>query len=608
MARTTLTDYTRFNEDATDAELVALKDKWLANSQPYHDWMLLYQNKSLAYYAGDQTYKNEVSPYNSDTVYNRIFEGTETIVPIVTGSSHQFVCVPGAENELSIANARALQTVLARKYTSLDAQKKNETVVRDMILKRFGVIEYGWNPDTDDIDWWTIDPRNVIVPRMKCDAHDLPYIMVMEEYTAGELEENFPGVDLTQLTKGNAPAQIQTTNYTPVGVINIMRPMEDLYLILKVVTNDYWVWMQNNTVIRREKNLYWDWDGEDEKVAVTRPSGKVVKKSFKRFYNFLDRPQKPYVFFTPFTTGDSPIADASLAEIAMPIQDDINIQKRQIANNLVRMGNGQVYIDADSLTDEVIEQISSEPGLILVGKGLASENRIRREPGTPLPTAHFNNLAASIQAFDNVFGTHGSVRGASSSQTLGGQVIDRQQDLSRIDQFTRELNRGMGRLANGLTQLMKMFYDEAHVIPIIGKDMSISFMPFTRDQIDDNVILEVKSGTPVMLDPVARSNRAIQLWQLGGIDPETFFSELQFADPQEMAEKLAAWKQGQLLQDSQAKIAVAQAGAQAKAAAASDVVPERGAETQNDSVSRATQDIGKSGRADLSAVMKTANT
>ncbi len=602
-------DNLRFDENTPDDDLVRLKDKWLAESQPFHDWMLLYQNKCLAYYAGNQTLKNEVSPYNSDTVYNRIFEGTETIVPIVTGAAHQFIAIPGAENEVSIQNAKALQKVLERKYVDLDIQKKNETAVRDMILKRFGIMEYGWNPDTDDIGVWAIDPRNVIVPRMKCDAHELPYIMVMEEYTAEDLEENFPGVDLSKLTKGNNPAQVQTTNFTPVGATNVLRNTENVYLVLKVVTDNYWCWFQNNVVIRREKNLYWDWSGEDVKVAVTAPSGKVRKKTFKRFYNFLDRPQKPYVFFTPFTTGDSPIADASLAEIAMPIQDDINVQKRQIANNLVKMGNGQVYIDSDSLTDEVIEQISSEPGLVLVGKGLASENRIRREPGVQLPNAHFNNLAASIAAFDNVFGTHGSVRGASSSSTLGGQVIDKQQDLSRIDQFTRELNRGMGRLADGLVQLMKMFYDEAHVIPLIGRDGAISFMRFTREQIDENVILDVKNGTPVMLDPVAKSNRAIQLWQLGGIDPESFFDQLNFADPQEMAQKLAAWKQGQLLLESQLRMNEAAAGVQAKAAAdGGGGDPARKAETPNDSVSRVVAALGGGGKADLSGVLKTANT
>lgn len=609
MAKEKYKDYFRFDETASDDELVRQKDKWLASSMPYHDWILLYQNKSLAYYNGDQTLKNEISPYNSDTVYNRIFEGTETIVPIVTGTAHQFVCIPGAENEVSVQNARALQEVLQRKFIDLDMQKKNEVAVRDMILKRYAVFEYGWDIENDDIGVWNVDPRNVVVPRMKCDANELPYVMVMEEYTSEDMEEHFPGVDLTKLSKGKAPAQIQTTNYTPVGVINILRPTEDLYLILKVVTDNYWVWMQNDVVIRREKNLYWDYDGEDEKVAYTRPSGKVVHKKFKRFYNFLDRPRKPYVFMTPFTTGDSPIADSSLAEIAIPIQDDINVQKRQIANNLVKLGNGQIYIDSDSLTDEVIEQISSEPGLILVGKGLASENRIRREAGVPLPTAHFNNLAASIQAFDNVFGTHGSVRGASSSETLGGAVLDRQSDLSRIDQFTRELNRGTGMLANGLVQLMKMFYDEQHVIPIIGKDKAISFLRFTRDNIDENVILEVKSGTPVMLDPVARSNRAIQLWQLGGIDPETFFEELQFANPEEMAQKLQAWKQGQLMLESQTRIQEAQAGVQAKAAAdMATAGEERGAETQNDSVSRATQDVGSRGKVDLAGVLKTANT
>lgn len=622
-------DNYRFNESATDDDLVEIKNKWLKESQPYHDWMLLYQNKCLQYYRGNQTLRDEVSAFNSDTVYNRIFEATETIVPIVTRSAHRFVATPGDESELSITNAKSLQKVLERKYGDLEIQSKLEIVVRDMILKRFGIVEWGWDIENDDIGVWAIDPRNVLIPRFKLGANSLPYVMVVEEYTREELEDNFPGIDIDRLTQGATPAQVQITGYSPVSSIDITRDTSRLYYVLKVVTDDYWCWFQNDIVIRKEKNRYWDWDGEDEKVAVTRANGKVVKKTFKRFYNFLDRPTKPYVFFTPFTTGDSPIADMSLAEIAIPIQDDINIQKRAIVNNLVRMGNGQVYIDADSLTQEVIDQISSEPGLILVGKGLASENRIRREQGVPLPQAHFQNLQLSLLAFDNIFGTHGSLRGMSTARTVGGQTMDRMQDLSRIDQFTSEVNRGMNLLADGLTQLMKMFYDEPHVIPLIGRDGALSFLSFTRKNIEDNVILDVKSGVPVMLDDQARSNRAIQLWQLGGIDPESFFEELNFSDPQDMAKKLAAWKQGQLLLEAQVRAQETQAGIAAKAqadaalaaggggappapvkppAGGSGGMPMRRAEVPAASADRARMALSGSGKVDLSGVLKTANT
>ena len=78
-----------------------------------------------------------------------------------------------------------------------------------------------------------------------------------------------------------------------------------------------------------------------------------------------------------------------------------------------------------------------------------------------------------------------------------------------------------------------------------------------------------------------------------------------------MAQKLAAWKQGQLLLETNLRMQEAAAGVQAKAAADAEAnggLPARKAETQNDSVSRATQKVGGGGKSDLAGVLKTANT
>ena len=588
----------KFGEGATDADIVATVQHWLKNSKPYHDELLKFQERSLKYYKGNQTDRDEIPTHKSNTVYNRIFEATETLVPIVTSSAHQFLAVPGENSEVSIKNARALQLVLSRKYTDVEMPKKLEMATRDIILKRFGVLEWGWDNDIDDVNVWVLDPRLVLVPRLRCDINSpsFPYVLVIEEYDRSELVDNFD-VDPEELTMGKS----QLTVSIPED-----RTSDDVYLVIKAVTNDYWVWIQGDKILKREKNQYWDYTGEETSYIKRSKNGRKRQKKLMRFYNHLDRPQKPYVFLTPFITGEAPVAETSLAEVAIPMQDDINTQKRQIVNNLVKMGNGQVYIDSDALPQELIDQITDEAGLILVGKGLASENRIRREAGTPLPNAHFANLQASISAFDNVFGLHSSTRGAGQSKTLGQDVLNRQQDFSRVDQITRELNRAMNRVADGLTQLMKMFYDDVHVIPIVGKDDALEFLHFTRENIEDQVAIETKSGTPVLLDPVARSNRAIQMWQLNAIDPESFFEEMSFGDPKHMAQKLAAWKQGMLVFESQLKaqeaISVADATAGAKTTAeGTPKAPggERKAETPQDSQARSLRDTMNRGRAPL---------
>lgn len=587
--------FLKFGMDVSDEDNVTTINQWLRESRTWHDVMLLRQNKSVQYYLGYQTDMDEIPVFNSNSVYNRIFEATETIVPIVTGTAHQFIAVPGNESELSLQKAQRLQKVLTKKYDDLEIQRKLENIVRDIILKRFGVMKWFWNSMTNDIDVKEVDPRLILIPKLRMDANDpaMPYIMELQEYTREEMADFFPGVDLKDLVFGRdmeypQPPTFQNQNRAPV------------YQVIEVTTNEIIMWKQRDKILKKIPNPYFDFEGEETKVKKTQENGKVKETTYQKFRNHFDYPTKNYVFFNPFTTGDAPVAELSLAEVALPIQDDINTQKRQIINNLIKMGNGQVYVDADAIPKELVDQITSEPGLVIEGKNLASENRIRREAGTPLPNAHFANLQESIVAFDNVFGTHGAVRGAGDSETLGGQILNRQQDISRIEQITRTINRGIARIANGFTQMMKMYYDETHVEKILGKDGAIEFVMFNQDDIEDDTVVYVKSGTPPILDPVARYNQAIQLWQLNAIDPETLFERLEFGDPQAAAQKLLAWKQGQLLFDSQLRQTEAVVGAEAKAVNKAAGEVERDVETSANVIQRAEQGLGGGGAAPLS--------
>lgn len=586
-------EYIIFGEGTSDEKLVEKIDSWVKTSQTYHDYLLSHQNKMVNYYEGNQTDRHMVAPHNSDSVYNRIFEAIETVIPIITGGAHQFISMPAEENDISMARAQRVQKVLNKKYEDLEIRRKLENVSRDMMLKRFGVLEYGWDIDTDDIGVWVRDPRTILIPKYRVDPHDLPYVIKLAEFDEEDFQKFFPDAKTEELKKG-----------TSIEIGKGNNEVDDkMYQVLVVYTDEYWVWKHGDTILKQMKNPFYDWDGVEVEEIETEQNGKIKTYTQIIYSNHLARPEKPFVFFTPFTTGDAPVANTCLAEIAAPIQDDINVSKRQILDNLRRMGNGQVYIDTDALPQEVVDAITNEPGLILMGKNLASENRIRREPAVQIPASHFNNLVDSIQAFDNVFGTHGALRGDSQSETLGGQILDRNQNLSRVEQLTRELNRGVSRLVQGFVQMMKMYYTDEKAFQILGKDGAVEFIKFISDDIEDGVVIQTKSGTPPVLDPVGRYNQAIQLWQLNALDPETLFERLEFADPQLTAQKLAAWKAGQLVFESQLRQQEAQQGAEAEASMAEAENPDgRDVENSDDVINRAKEAMRGGGEAPLSNV------
>lgn len=542
----------KFEAEATDKELVETINHWKNESETYHEKILSKQKISLEYYHGKQTDVEDVPGYLSNTVENRIFEATETLVPIVTANVHKFTVLPGSEDEKAVARAENLQLVHARKYETLNIQEKLEEITRDMIVQRFGVLKYEWDHDIDDIGVVRIDPKLILVPRIRVNPHKLPYVIELQGYSRSELEEDFPKIKPDDV--------IAMADRIEVGD----RERKDDVQVLFTTTDEYWVWSVPGKILDRMANPYWDFAGTKEKVTEIGQSRKKRKEILK-FFNHLNRPEKPYIFFGAFNLSDGPLPKTSIVEVAIPIADSINVQKRAIINNLRMMGNGQVYVDSDSMTEEQAANMTNKAGLVLRGEGLASEGKIKREPGVPLPNAHFANLQHSEQTFDNLFGVHSATRGAAQAKTLGQDILSRQQDFTRGDMITRVLNRGVARLANGLTQLMKMFYTENHVIKILGEEGAITFVNLNRDEIDDHIEIYVKGDAVLPMDEVSKRTEAVQLWQLGALDPTTLFERLKFPNPEKSAQRLILWKQGLLDQETQAKIQQDSAAEQAKA-------------------------------------------
>ena len=268
------------------------------------------------------------------------------------------------------------------------------------------------------------------------------------------------------------------------------------------------------------------------------------------------------------------------------------------------MGNGKMYVDDDAMSEEESSNITNEPGLVIRGKGLASQNKIRQEAGLALPNAHFSNLQHSEVTFDNIMGVHSSTRGQTEAGTLGQDILSRQQDFTRLDIITRVLNRGVARLANGLVQLMKMYYTENHVIRILGGEKAVEFIKMHRRNIEDKIEIVVKSGTTLPMDEIALRTEAVQLWQLGAIAPITLYRRLKIPNPEKEVANLMMYKQGMLDMETQAKLKEMQAqaamGGQAQAQGGSGTKAEtpqtagegRGTESFLDVVQRAREQLG----------------
>lgn len=559
-----LTEEKKFDDSVVEKDLIVQIEDWIKESQTYHDYLLQKQKITEQYYLGQQTERNFIPEHQSDTVENRIFEGVETLVPIATSSAHSFIVMPGSDNEKSGERATKLQKVLDIKYRTEFVQRKLEETARHLLLYRFGVIKWCWNYPTDDLAVKVIDPRLMLIPKLRCDPHDLPYKIEIQEYTPEEIKDYFPEFKnfeklpkAKRIDKGEGKSESKKT-----------------FQVFEVWTNDYVVWYCGGEILKKEINPYFDFENRNN--------------------NFLDDPRDPFVFFTTFNISDEPVGSISLVESVLDIQDEINVQKRQIIDNLRMMGNGQWLMDKSAMSKEEAESITNETGLVIMGADIVSGNKVKREQAVPIPTSHFANLQDSKVAFDNIFGLHSATRGASAAKTLGQDILNRQQDLTRIDLITRVLNRGVQRLAEGLVQLMKMFYTEAHVFRYLGSEGAVEFVELNSGEIEDGTEIIVKSGRSPEYDRQQLGNMAIQLFQLGAIAPSDLYRILDLPDPETLEQNLLRYKTGQLSMETQAEMQKLQYGGAVKAATTPAPEAGRGVETPQNVISRSRQEMGGS--------------
>jgi len=501
----------------TDNELVTLITNWEMESTSYHDELKREQDLCEQYYLGNQTKRDRVPAYLSNHVTNRIFEAIETAVPIITSKPPEFEVKPNTSSEEDVLLAEDIQNILSEEFDKLDVKEKLEVAARHMLMFRFGVLKPFYNTETKNVDVRYIRPQLIYIPKYGQNVHELPYVMEKQNYTYQDLIDYFGEEKIKDKITSN-------TEEKEAGEPN------KLYPIWEVHTNDWTAWKSGGNILKSEKNQYFDW-GNGEK-------------------NFFEYAQKPYVFLTTFTYGKGLVSSPSTVYQSIPINDAINTVIRKVIDHVVKMGNGAWLIDKETMTfEEAKERINNAAGIILHGNGVARQDMVRRDAPVPLP-GHFFSMLSSLNAqFDNLWGLHSTTRGERQQQeTATGRQLLKQADLGRMDMFVRTIERAVDDLGDWFLQLMKMFYDQDKVYQVLTPEGAMRFINFKGSSIKKGFKVRVKAGSTLPTDREAEATRAVQLWQLGALDPITLYRKLNYPNPEQMAEMLMKWKTGQLTQ------------------------------------------------------------
>src|SRR3990167_7641384 len=474
-----------------DSELVTKINSWLAESKDFYTTLYEAQKKSEDYYLGKQTKRDQVPNHLSNFVQNRIFESVETILPIITSKPAEFIVKSPDVSELGPMKARKVQMELSDLYDRLQISQKLEDASRSALNYRFGVLKVEWDTNTDKPTLKFVRSQRIRIPNYGGRfVKGLPYLIEKIDMDFQEIKDFF----------GEKTANELASMSKPEGGAEEDMPINKRVWTIQEVWTDWWrCWKYENKILKKEKNPYWSED---------------VSK------NHLNKPRKPYFLIAPFSLGRSPIPETSLVEQSMPIQDSLNAIGRIIINHATKTGNGAWLVDSETMTKEEADQIRNEAGIIIYGRGVANPSLLRRDSPPSLPNYPFELWSGLNSALDNLFGVHSTTRGErEGKETARGRILLKQADLGRLDYIVREIDRAVQEMGDGFVQLIKLFYTDKRKIKFFGTGSEMEVLDISQEDVEDGVEIMVRSGSTLPQDETTMADQAIQLWQLGAIDP-----------------------------------------------------------------------------------------
>jgi hypothetical protein len=292
-------------------------------------------------------------------------------------------------------------------------------------------------------------------------------------------------------------------------------------------------------VLDKHKNPNFNYDESEEKIT-----------------NHFAKPKKPYTFLAMFSLGEQPHDVTSLIEQNIPNQNLISKRTMQIDVNLSRQNNS-VAFSGDNFTQQTAKQASQafEKGNpVLVPSGRPIGEAIIRFPAESYPDAAFRELESNKQNLRSSFGTQGiTAEQPNEERTARGMILNQQRDSTRIGGGIGDaLEQFVDNVFNNWVQLYYVYYDEPHEAKILGGMQGMEYATLSTDRFIARVVISVGAGTMAPKDEISERNQAMQLAEMGWLDPKSLFSILDIPDQENVAERTVMWmlnKQGYIQQN-----------------------------------------------------------
>jgi hypothetical protein len=579
--------------DLNEEELNKSLDAKIAASRSYYKntldfWKKMEEAENI--WLGHQLDEEEMYPWQLPYVDNVIFRDIETIIPIAVSRVPAPQAIPAKDTPESKQLAADLEKQLEYGFSMRreNMRSKVRMALRHLMIYRLGVIKWLWDENLGEAGDYTF---KVIRPtKLYAFDHTTPYpnkldfIVELVSESAKQAAKKFPNKrdELYQMLDIKRESdEDKTFTYEEVWFS---------YFDKEGLPQECVLWRYKDTILKKMKNPNWDYKGEEapieppapmmtpqapemgvaqqrmgvppmggamqppgmpmqgmapmgmpEETGVFTPPMELAEAGKPVFRNFLENPEKPYIFMNYLNLGKQLVDDTSLLFQSWPMQRTSNKRGMQITE-MADKAQGKLAISTDFITAENAELITDDPKEHIIGTGNVRDGVVTL-PGQGPDASLFNDKVHNLTEIDNLMGTHSTTRGERNEQeTLGGRQILREGDFGRIDDLVQEaIEPTFAKAFQVATHLMKLRYTEPHYAKLTGTDGQFDMVTFSQDSIEDGIEVMVQAGSSLPVDKVFRRAEALELANSKSIALDDLYERLGWDNPKESALKVLAF-------------------------------------------------------------------
>lgn len=265
-----------------------------------------------------------------------------------------------------------------------------------------------------------------------------------------------------------------------------------------------------------------------EDVVLTVVNGTVVSQS-----GFYGHGEYPYTKFEHIPSGMF-YADAVIADL-IPLQREYNRTKSQIIEGKNRMAKPQLRAPKGSIDPT---KVTSEPGLVIeYMPGLPPPEPMPLQSIPPYVIQELDRLNGDME---DISGQHQVSRGDAPPGVTAATAISflQEKDDSLLTHTYTSVEQGMEQIARQTLMLVGQYWDQEHLVKVVGDDGYFDAMMLQGADLKDNYDIRMEGGSSLPTSKAAKQAFIMDMMKMGFIDPNQGLKLLDIGGVQQLYQRL----------------------------------------------------------------------